>query len=196
MRAVLTLALVLCCTAEAATKEELALQQKLTAAEAEKSQLLVTLRQLAAQESANKARAQAATAERSRDASAAVTDAANLQFTAQYYAEIARLAAEKNNADLVALKQGQSDPFSASHLTLYTMIGGILLAGWKEWLNSGKRESEHREVLETVDRGTSKAAEALEHSNNQTQKIVDMREDLVGAVKATNAALEGKEAKR
>lgn len=51
-------------------------------------------------------------------------------------------------------------------------------------------------VIAAVDRGIAQSADALEHANNLTQKVVDMREDLVSAVKATNIALDRKESKR
>lgn len=62
---------------------------------------------------------------------------------------------------------------------------------WREIDEANKIRTE--EVLAAVHKGAETSTKAIETSNHLTQKIVDMREDLVSAVRATNAALRGKE---
>lgn len=167
----------------AGDKEEQILRDQLAAAAREKAALIAAL-----------AKAQAGTA---KAADAATTNAASIQLTAESNAADARQAAIAAAAaaaathvtaieDRRAIDQGTNALMILQVSGFLTLLAGFL---YKAYTDSRERrwaledaQRKHEEQIASIKAGAKESTAAIEHSNNLTQKLVDMRGDIALAL--------------
>jgi hypothetical protein len=207
----LTAALLSGCAA-AASKAEDELRARLAASEAQRVLLVASLAKLNADASARAAgvatssKAAASIATRRADTATQQRNDANGVANANAAdAQTAVVAAQEADARAVraaGIARAQADELirvtERNNLVIYAGSGAGLLsfltllvkyrsAGRDHKWAVEKFEQGNKTVLLAVADGSAKSADALDHANHLTQKIVDMREDLVNAVSAVAA---------
>lgn len=200
-----------------ALKEQLAASQAVTAAAARdkaalQAQLAAALqsgstlaRGVAANAVAAKAEATKATAERAAGATAADANARALALSmelaitkAQAAVDLANAKTELADQRTLAATTAAKNSTDGFKYPMYSALGvgiiGLLMAIIKVFSDRDDRREtrSHRvEELKKIDASAKDSTDAIQKSNHLTQKIVDMREDLVKAVAAVAPATNG-----
>jgi hypothetical protein len=182
--------------AEKVLRERLAVSETARlASEKEKDALLTALSRAQA---ALTASAKAAQTGQVKASDAAAVNAAGAQATAELNASEARQTgreakAEREKASETASQENAGARWSVDRNTM-TLFFGFLTMLVGNWFLSNKAtrernwqlqdaQTKHDEQLGAVRAEGAKSAQAIEHSNHLTEKIVEMRSDMVAALK-------------